>query len=278
MNKTLDKIVNKYLDLIYKESKVLRVSDVRTGINWYYKEQKYDKNPKITITKSHNKFMKLIKDIVGKKDDQLGLYNELEYACYVDYLLTKKYKVDKKIIKYVNLLKAGIWRMAVFESRVIICMLPKKVLLDDSKKYHSLKKPAILWHDNSGKYYIHGVRFAKDLFDKVISRKMPVENVLRIDNIEQRYTAIRLYDMQKIFDKIPHKLIDTFKKPNQKPIELYEMAFNDQTVKALRYHCPSTDREYISFVKDEIKKAREGMAFKFKMTESEYINDLKIEA
>ena len=275
MNKTLDKIVNKYLDLIYKESKLLKVSDIRTEINWYFKEQGYGTNPKIQITKSHNKFMKILKDsTTNKKDDQLGLYNELEYACYVDYLKTKGYKVDKKIMKYCKLLKSGIWRMAIFNDKVIVCNMPKRVLLDDAKKYHSLKQPAILWHDDTGKYYIHGVRFAKDLFDKIVSRKMKIEKVLTLDNIEQRYTALRLYDMEKVFAKVPNQLLDT----SEKGIELYEMTINDQKVKALKYKCPSTDREYISYVPDEIKKASEGMAWKFKMTEDEYENELKVEA
>ena len=275
MNKALDKIVNKYLDLIYKESKLLKVSDIRTGINWYFKEQKYGKNPKIQITKSHNKFMKLLKDNTSeKKDDQLGLYNELEYACYVDYLKTKNYKVDKKILKYVKLLKSGIWRMAVFENSALVCNMPKRVLLDDEKKYHSLKQPAILWHDNTGKYYIHGVRFAKPLFDKIVSRKMPIEKVLTLGNIEQRYTALRLYDMEKVFENVKHKLLNT----SEKGIELFDLTINDQTVKALRYKCQSTDREYISYVPDEIKTADEGMAWKFKMKEEEYKNEPMIEA
>jgi len=275
MNKTLDKIVNKYLDLIYKESKLIKVEDIRKGINWYFKEQKYGLKPKITITKSHNKFMKLIKDNTeNKKDDQLGLYNELEYACYVDYLKTKGYKVDKKILKYVDLLKSGIWRMAIFTDKVIVCNMPKRVLLDDQKKYHSLKQPAILWHDNSGKYYIHGVRFAKDLFDKVVSRKMNVEKVLTLDNIEQRYTALKLYDMEKVFDKVEHTLLNTSKKG----VELYDMKINDQTIKALRYKCPSTNREYISYVPDDIKTASGGMAWKFHMTEDEWNNAPMIES
>jgi hypothetical protein len=49
------------------------------------------------------------------------------------------------------------------------------------------------------------------------------------------------------------------------------------TYKLLRYGCPSTDRQYASFIPENITDADEAMAWKHRLTKEEYLNDLKVE-
>ena len=64
------------------------------------------------------------------------------------------------------------------------------------------------------------------------------------------------------------KLIDASKRGN----ELYgiDTMIHGRTLKILQYRDPSTNQLYISFVPEEIKKADDGMAWKFKLTPDEY--------
>ena len=64
------------------------------------------------------------------------------------------------------------------------------------------------------------------------------------------------------------KLIDASKRGN----ELYgiDTMIHGRTLKILQYRDPSTNQLYISFVPEEIKKADDGMAWKFRMSRKEY--------
>jgi hypothetical protein len=75
---------------------------------------------------------------------------------------------------------------------VFICEKPE-VLWDADGMIHSEKKPAIFWdYDQTGFYYIHGVKFEKELWEKVITSTMSFSEILKIENTEQRLQAMRL--------------------------------------------------------------------------------------
>lgn len=55
---------------------------------------------------------------------------------------------------------------------------------------HSTHKPAVAWNDGSGFYYLHGVKFEKDLWETIVSGRMTFHEILKIKDHEQRHQAI----------------------------------------------------------------------------------------
>jgi hypothetical protein len=162
-----------------------------------------------------------------------------------------------------------------FENFVFVSKLPIKTKLDNNGRLHSITGPAIEWRGYYSNYFIHGVGFDKELWKKVSQRKLTIKQILKLENIEQRYISLQLYGAEKLLEECKAKLIDKSTRGNY----LYEIStlIPNRKVKLLKYTCPSTERIYVSFVPDEIMKADKGMAWKFQINEDEY-SLLRIEA
>jgi hypothetical protein len=83
--------------------------------------------------------------------------NDIKYLEYSELLLQAKeygmgYRVEYKDTLY--------------------CVPTPLVLLDNQKRFHSLEKPAIRWKGGSEFYFIHGVNFPKDLWEKIINKEL----------------------------------------------------------------------------------------------------------
>ena len=196
---------------------------------------------------------------------------------YLDYFDAIRVIKNKEFRKLRDILCLGIWSAIFFENVAILSMTPK-VLLDDNKRLHSVSGPAIKFIDGYSIYRIHGIKFDEKVFFDVIEKKIPVKDILQLENIEQRYVALEYYGFDTILDELNARLIDESPRGNK----LYEIDFegNSKTIittKFLKYSCPSTERNYGSFVKPEITRADQAMAWKHNCTEEEY-EVLRIEA
>ena len=190
---------------------------------------------------------------------------------YLDYFDAIKVLKNKEFRRLRDTLGLGIWSALFFENVAILSITPSKVLLDDRNRLHSVSGPAIQFRDGYSIYRIHGIKFDKKEFYDVIEKKIPVKNILQLENIEQRYIALEYYGFENILDELNAKLIDESPRGNK----LYEIDFagtNTATVttKFLKYSCPSTKRNYGSFVNPEITQADKAMAWKHNCTEQEY--------
>jgi len=255
--------------LLTANHKILTESDIEKDINWLYERKKLS-NPEIILFKSvkdYNKYVKKFNYDIPK----FGLANEIEfYAYWSDNIATPD------IRRYLQFLKKGVFHAIFNDHKALICMLPKKILLDNNNDFHSLKQPAILWHDESGKYYIHGRRFSKVLFDKVVKRKLSMQKVLAIKNIEQRYVTLRLYGIERLMKDLKPTLIHESNKGNK----LYSVVLDDQlTANFLLYNCPSTGRQFTKFVDHNMHytDADQAMAKSHHMTKEQYLS-MEIEA
>src|SRR3990167_5649841 len=81
--------------------------------------------------------------------------------------------------------------IVVFVGNVLFICEKPQVLWDAEGRLHSERHPAIGWKDDTGFYYLHGVRFEKDLWEKVISGKMLFKEIVGIENTEHRLQAMR---------------------------------------------------------------------------------------
>ncbi len=307
-----------YRNFLLQERKMLKVKDIEKSINWLYERIGKEK-PEIKIFKSSAKFRKFLRTqtyfndnfihrYYSANNDNLiyGIRHEMKYFVYCRKRLAVGESIPDNDKKYIDFLSKGIWEFLPTELKnreegktrnvAVILPLPKKLRINVNSDYHSLEKPAIEWYDGKGKYYIHGVRFSKQLFKKVANRQLPAMKVLEIPNIEQRAMTLRLYGAEKLFAELNPELLDTFErevmgKPNR--IELYrinigdrqttfdeegELVDNADYIHITKYNCPSTDKLYTSFVPNTIYLACSAMAWKDSLRTIGYVKHLKIEA
>ena len=188
--------------------------------------------------------------------------------------------------KLKNLMKSGVYDMVQLDGLCVVCELPNIVnrAIDETTgigRLHSIKEPAISWSDGYELHYLWGVYFEKDLWEQVVSGSMSAKDILKLENMEQRMCALKVYDQEKLFREIDAKLLDTHIRDTLthdgiKTIkyELFEVDKVFSTTEYfVNYKCPSTGRFYSSCVEyDELeeKTAEGAMAWKQGRTVEEY--------
>jgi hypothetical protein len=174
-----------------------------------------------------------------------------------------------------ELMTYDIFTMIQLDGICFISRHPEHILRDTENRMHSIEKSAIRFKDGYEQHYIHGVYFDKDLWERLVGKKMSFKEIASLKNIEQRIIALKLYGPENLLKEVRAELLDKSERGN----ELYgiDSLIGGRTLKLLKYSCPSTNRLYVSFVPDEHTKADSAMAWKFSINEFEY-KQLKAEA
>lgn len=184
-------------------------------------------------------------------------------------------------ITYADFLKKGVWSIQYFTNFVVICKLPKRVRLDDQNRLHSMAGSAIIWRTpDVHNYFIHGVSFPDDLYNKIKDDTITAKELLSIQNQEQKSAAMREIGFDKVIKELGNRArcIDIGRKRIKQngewvtlENELYEISglfrFNMKTVKC---RCTSTDRVFYIDVPPEMQNANEAMAWTLDMSKEEY--------
>jgi len=169
--------------------------------------------------------------------------------------------------------------MVQLDGLCVVCGLPKELYRDKENRLHNdTGKPAISWSDGYEIYFLHGVSFDKELYRKVIDRKLTGEEIMSIQNIEQRMIALKYADSEIMLNSLNGKMINKSDRGNE--LWLIEDFQSFPKAYFLRYTCPSTGRIYVSGVDPDFaegKTADECMAWKFRLTLQNYI-EMKIES
>nr|MDD5178340.1 hypothetical protein [Candidatus Nanoarchaeia archaeon] len=118
---------------------------------------------------------------------------------------------------------------------------------------HSDTGIALQYPDGWGIYALNGVKFPKDLWEKVVSKKMSFKEVMAIQDIDQRTQAMN-YCPPREFLNNKGKLLNKSEKGN----ELWLIPQSEGLFRVdayfLMYKCPSTGKEYLSGIDPEIGK------------------------
>jgi hypothetical protein len=141
-----------------------------------------------------------------------------------------------------------------------------------NRRLHSEKEMAVQFEDGFGVYCLWNVRFEKELFENITSRKITAKEVLKIENMERRMAALKFLGAETLLNDLQAKPIDKSKRGN----ELYciDKVFPSKQY-CLKYSCPSTGRVYVSFVDPKVgaeKDADRAMAWKFSLTKEQYLS------
>ena len=232
--------------------------------------------------------------------DEQGLGFAFNSSWLLLYSFLEKIGViqNDDFLRFLGFLKKGIWSMRCFDQWCIVTEFPKKINRDDENKLHSIDGSSIEWKNKDKNYFIHGVSFKRELWEKVVTDDADPFEILKIQNQEQRQAALTVIPLQNILKRTKACCKSSFTRPNiprrskecvveyqklnfnnqVKLFEIYGGYFNfEENMKIVNYFCPSTGREYFDFVPPHITRASESMAWKFDVKEQDYINNFVVE-
>jgi len=66
----------------------------------------------------------------------------------------------------------------------------------------SQTKPAIGWKDGTGFYFLDGIRFEKDLWQKIVGKTLPAKEAFKLENSEQRLVALKYLGAAKMIAEL----------------------------------------------------------------------------
>jgi hypothetical protein len=237
----------------------------------------------------------------GEKEEIKMEFIEQDFGiCYDSWISFYKYFEKIDILKnddfsrFSKFILKGIWSIQFFKNWCIITRMPLRIQRDDQNRLHSVDGSSIIWNNKQDKnYFIHGVSFSEELWEKVVTDKITVNEILNIQNMEQRNAILSVISPKILIDNLGAKLISTHKqkktgreymdlnsynKLKHHEIKLYRingkfLNLDEEDVYILFYVDPSTTREYFSFIDPKYTKdAVEAMASKFGLTKQEYLS------
>lgn len=195
---------------------------------------------------------------------------------------------NAKAWEYMNLMREScVYDMLQFEELFICIEYPTEIHLDNRDNPHNDEGPAFKWSDGNEMYFIHGVPFKKEDWEQICIHKNS-DFVIGIKNMEQKQAALSIIGGETMLKEVGAKFLGKSEKGNE--LYIVNNYFSSGTKYCLRYFCPSTGREYVSFVtpyveevSDKISKnpayvADYAMARKFQLSIEDYRSSKIVES
>src|SRR3990167_5208196 len=156
-----------------------------------------------------------------------------------------------KIEAIKDIVNAGNAYIFMTKKTLYLLPFPEVSLLD--KRLHNETQYALKFAYKET-YWLHGIKFDRDLWFSVVQRKMTFKEVMGLINIEQRMATLKVYGAEKLLEDSNAILISKSGKGNE--LFLIDGVFS-QPAYFLKYACPSTERVYVSGVDPEIGKTHD---------------------
>ncbi len=218
------------------------------------------KVPPIVFTDSpveNQKKLKELKEKRGEKYEYVSPYELLsECSTFASYDFLDKLGLTKNqddFVKYKNLVfEAGLWEIIAMDEVAIVCGCPTRVLRDENGDLHFDNGPALTWNGLS-LYFLHGVEFTEEEYNKVISRNLTLEDIEKFPNADQKAVATSFLPARVLLDRANAVLIHTgIEGTRLFKVENFEGT--GETQYAMVMNCPSTGREFLEWVEPEVGK------------------------
>ena len=182
---------------------------------------------------------------------------------------------DYKYLEYCELLmqakEAGLGYRVELNNVLYLAPTPI-VKIDKQNRFHSEKEPAIKWKD-SETYMIHGVKFEKEWWSKIVNDELSPEEILAFNNIEHRRIAWEYMDKKKLEELKDFKVLDELENDG-KGYKMRVVQFIHPDAGEIRYYncfCPTTGREY--YLGTEETTCIKAKSKSFGLEEVEFINE-----
>ena len=139
----------------------------------------------------------------------MGLGQDSGWVSFYDFFINTKIINHEKFDQYKEFIKSGVYDTILFNNFAIGCRRPNFVSRDEQGRMHNDTRSAVSWRDGFELYYLAGVHFEKELWQKVVSGTMTFKEILDIENTEQRLQAMRFnpsalwLESPKLINKTP---------------------------------------------------------------------------
>jgi hypothetical protein len=133
-----------------------------------------------------------------------------------------------------------------------------EIHVNERKRLHNLNGYALKFLDKET-YWIDGVKFDKDLWEKVVKKQLPAIDIFKIGNQEQKIVALKIYGWDRIVAELKPKILDRkWLLINGEVLEhqVLEVSHNGWTGRFLKYVCPSTNKEGLLRVDHRIEETK----------------------
>ena len=176
---------------------------------------------------------------------------------------------NEKFSKYEEIIKNKVWDVVLLTDVAVIVKAPISVSFNLDKVLHNENEGAVIWGDGYQNYFLKGISFEKELFEKVRrDEKITGKEILNLKNVEQKRIIIEKLGWMKILDEVKSKTID-----KNGEYELIECNLKDDGKNKARFvkvTCPSTQRQYVLRVDPQIDNALDAVAWTFVETKESY--------
>ena len=161
----------------------------------------------------------------------------------------------------------------------LVSDFPEILLKSQQNQAHCETGPSHRWRDGWELYHLNGVRFEKDLWTKIVNKKLSFKEIMQIKDIDKQAIAMKYMPAMDFLKSVKAELVcEKTAKGNELwkvPIEPSKVF--DQDEYFLHYFCPSSGREYLQAVEpnEAVKSGLNAdylMALRHKFLLSEYLS------
>lgn len=92
---------------------------------------------------------------------------------------------------------------------VVVCDRPLRIVRNDNKQLHNDSGAAMEYRDGWGMYCLHGERFPKALWEKIVNKTLTMEELNNISSADQRAIALMYLPPDDLLKEIKAELIHT---------------------------------------------------------------------
>jgi len=220
-------------------------------------------------------------------DSFYGRCDDYGWISYYDFFERIGIVENKLFSKLKELIKCNLFSSIIQDKFCIISRPPVFLNRDEQGRMHCTTDYAIAFADGFALNYIHGVFFEKELFDKFKNKTLTSEDILSLENAEQKAVLIQVLGYEYIFKSLKQKsIVDEqtkfFNKDKNKKVNYVLFEFKINNIKArvikVEWYEKNQFRQTFLGVPNTINDAIEAVAWTCYKTKEEWLNELVMEA
>jgi len=205
-----------------------------------------------------------------------GDCSDLSWISYYDYFQRIGIVKHKLFSQLKLLFKSSIFMSVQLKDVCFVSKPPIFLNRNDRNDMHCENDYAVYFKDGYGLYYLNGVYFSENDFNKYIKgKKATGKQIMIIKNAEQKASLIKLYGYEKLLNDLPKlKMLD---KKNVKAIDgqqkshiLYSFEINYIKCCMMCLDDHSTNKKYFLGVPNTMIKINDALAWSFQMEKGSY--------
>jgi len=171
-----------------------------------------------------------------------------------------------------KLIQSNIYEMVQLENLCVVCALPSNVQRDQMNRLHSAIGPAIEWKDGFKLWFLHGVPFSQEEFEKFASGETRAIDIIKHENQDKKRAMALAYGNEKMIKELKAKRVKTDKDGNGNDMSIMVIKTQDEPMVYYEAIDPSKNEPIYLRLPPEFKnkKPMEAKCWTFKPMWEEY--------